>query len=1061
MATCPNCGAENAAASRFCSACGESLADSGRTVRKTVTVLFADVVDWTKLGDAFDPESVRRIQGLFFDAMAGAITRHGGTVEHYAGDGIYAVFGLPVVREDDALRAVRAGVEMGERLAEVNDELEGRLGVHLDTRTGINTGEVVVGTGKAMATGPAINLGKRLEQAAPADGILIGATTYRLVRRSVEAEPLEVTAKGRAEPLPAFLVTAVLPGTAREPGPRLGSAMIGRDREAAMLRQAFERSVRDRTCQLFTVLGPAGVGKSRLVEEVLDELGDRARRLSGRCLPYGEGITFWPLAEVVRQAFMLGEADADEAIRTIALSLRAELGADAEAIAEGVARLIGLVESEASAEEGFRVVRKLFEALAARRPLVVLFDDVQWGEQTFFELIEHVAEWAHDKPLLLVCIARPELYDARPGWGGGKVNATSIKLEPLDEAESDQLIAALLGEQLEPPARRRIGAAAGGNPLFVEEILEMLIEDGLLVRSEGGWSPATELSLVVIPPTISALLEARLERLDEDERNVLEHAAVEGPVFHRAALEALSAWTGDLAPRLQALVHKDLIRPEHGTVAEAQSFRFRHILIRDAAYRSLSKVTRADLHERFADWLEQAPGMRLTEIEEIAGYHLEQACHYVSELDRVGDRGAGLALRAATRLDAAGRRALARTDHPAAINLLERAIALLPEDDPERVALLTELGATLTEAGKLEEAERTLADAGQAAAALGEERLSAHALVQQLFLRLQATNEATAEAAAAVEQVLPVFEQEGDELGLCRARRLEAWLHWIHGRTGEAEAAWQRAAEHARLAGAEHEEAEVLVWLASSCLFGPRPVPEAIARCEELLPRLAGRRVEEALLLHPLAALQAMLGHFDEARLLIDQANAILADFGVTLSANSHPEAMVAMLADDPAAAERCLRADYENLKGMGEKGFLSTTAARLARAVEAQGRNEEAYELTVVAEQAGASDDLSTQIGWRGVRARILASRGRFDEAERLAREAVALAEQTDRPNQHGDALADLATVLAAAERHEEAFQVSEEAFRVYERKGNLVAAERVQRGGVAWTESSTRSRS
>ena len=384
---------------------------------------------------------------------------------------------------------------------------------------------------------------------------------------------------------------------------------------------------------------------------------------------------------------------------------------------------------------------------------------------------------------------------------------------------------------------------------------------------------------------------------------------------------------------------------------------------------------------------------------------------------------------------------------PAAANLLERAVGLLPPDEPARAALLPELGATLMEAGELQQAEAVLAEARRAAAALDDERLGAHALVRQLLLRLQIATDATAEATAATDQVQAVFARHRDELGACHARRLEAWVHWIRGNVGAAEAAWQEAAEHARRAGADREETEVLLWLASAALSGPTPAHEGLERCEELLSRFADRPVKAALVLNSLAGLQAMLGRFDEARRSLERARTTLADFGVPWGAKSHAEALVATLADDHEEAERSLRADYDYFASRGEKAFLSTTAALLARAVEAQGRRYEAYELTEVAERNGASADFATQIVWRGVRARIVAEDGEGETAERLlAREAVTLAEQTDRLNSHGDALVDLATVLGKARRAADERDALEAALALYEQKENLVAAARLR---------------
>jgi predicted ATPase len=710
---------------------------------------------------------------------------------------------------------------------------------------------------------------------------------------------------------------------------------------------------------------------------------------------------------------------------------------------------MGLGGGGAADGEASWAVRKLFETLADRRPLVVVLDDLQWAEPTFVALVDSVAELSRDSPILLLCIARPELLDGHPGWGGGKLNATTMLLEPLNDADCRTLISNTLGRgPLPVQVETRIAEMAGGNPLFAEELVAMLLEEELLAFENNGWVAADDLLELPVPQSINTLLAARLEGLPDDERSLLVRASVAGTLFHLGAIAELAPElpAASLERTLAALIRRDLIRPGRSSFAGDDAYRFRHLLIRDAAYRSLPKATRADLHERFAAWLERAAAGRSGEYEEIVGYHYEQAFQFRAELAPVDEEGRVLALAAGSRLAAAGRRAFARGDMPAATALLERAMSVSVGDAARRAELLPELGAALTESGRLAEAESALREAQQEASVLGDERLEAHVLILQLSLRLQVATDATAAAAAAVERVLPVFRRAGDQLGICRAHRLDAWVHWIHCQTHAAEAAWEKAAEHAHRAGAVREEADSLLWLASSALFGPCPAREGVARCHEVLSKMPGGVIAQTLLLFPLAALRAMLGELDEAQRMLAEANATLADVGVTLSANSHPEAFVAMLADDPAAAERCLRADYDSLADMGEKGFLSTTAALLARAVEAQRRDEEAYELTEVAERNGASDDLATQIVWRGVRARILAERGSAEEAEQLARDAVALAEQTDRLNYHGDALDDLASVLERSGRTEEELRALEAALAVFERKENLVASARIR---------------
>ena len=518
MTICAACGQDNPEVARFCLACGTPIAAEPlqqREVRKTVTVVFSDVSGSTALGERLDAEAVRGVMERYFAEMRAVLERHGGTVEKFIGDAVMAVFGVPVSHEDDALRAVRAAVEMRERLGELNERLAADWNVTIGARTGVNTGEVVTGDGHSrerLATGDAVNVAARLEQAAAPGEILIGVDTYRLVKHAVEAEPVEPLAvKGKSEPLGAFSVRAV--ADVSLPTRALDSPLVGRERELRRLRDTFEQAAADRSCHLFTLLGPAGVGKSRLVRELADELQGRATVVRGRCLPYGEGITYWPVVEAVRDAAGLVESSspADAQGRVAAV-----LGDDpqAAAVAERVLEVLRAGEGAGAADETFWALRKFLETLARARPLVVVFDDVHWGEPTFLDLVEHVADWSRDAAILLVCVARPELLDVRPGWGGGKLNATSLLLEPLDDEHSAQLIESLLGEtDLVEDLQRRIGEAAEGNPLFVEEMLAVLIEDGVLERRNGGWTAVRDLERISVPPTIQALLGARLDQL--------------------------------------------------------------------------------------------------------------------------------------------------------------------------------------------------------------------------------------------------------------------------------------------------------------------------------------------------------------------------------------------------------------------------------------------------------------------------------------------------------------------------------------------------------------------
>jgi class 3 adenylate cyclase/tetratricopeptide (TPR) repeat protein len=1056
---CPRCGEENPDHARFCLSCGTSLTavNVQREVRKVVTVVFADVSGSTELGERLDPESLRRVMSRYFEEMKSVLERHGGTVEKFIGDAVMAAFGVPVLHEDDALRAVRAAAEMREVLEVLNEELAREWDVRIQIHTGVNTGEVVAGdpaTGGTPLLGNAVNVAARLEQVAEAGEILIGSETHRLVHHVVDAQPTEpLPLKGKKEPVTAYRVTAVRTGPAGIPR-RAGARMVGRRRERTLLREAFERAREERSCHLFTVLGSAGVGKSRLASEFMAACRLEARVLTGRCLPYGEGITFWPLLEIVRDAAALSDKDGpDDARKKIAALLGAE--EDGTLVAERVAQVVGLARTPGEPEETAWAVRRLFEGLARDRPVVVIVDDLHWAEPTLLEVIEHVADWARDAALLVVCVARPELLDHRPAWGGGKMNATSILLEPLNDSESVQLLENLLGGPgVDPAARDRISEAGEGNPLFLEELVYMLVDDGTLRRDDGRWVAAGELGDVEVPPTISALLGARLERLDPVQREVIERASVEGKVFHRGAVATLSpSITPDaMDDSLRALVRKELVQPERPDFAGEEAFGFRHLLIRDAAYRGVPKQTRADLHARFADWLAAAAGQRLAEYEEIVGYHLEEAHRYRTELGPADDAARDLGRRAADWLGRAGRRAIDRGDVPAAVNLLGRAVTLQPQPSPKRAEALLDLGTVLYEAGEFGRAQDVLARAVDLARAEDLPALEWMARLELLVIGAERGLLPAEEVGQEAERAVAVFEDLADEAGLARAWHVIALRHWLDARATPTEEALERAVRHAALAGDRRQEATDLALMTMVSSWGPRSVESAIRRCQEIRQRSGGHLAVEAQSLVTLAHLEASRGRFDEARRLDAEGRTLLRELGleVLAAATAHGSAFIELAAGDLDAAEAELRAGYEALDRIGEKAYLSTVAADLAEVMYRQGRLDEAERYTALSEEASDPNDLAAQIGWRAVRGKIEARRGDVKEGERLARDAVALAEDTDLLDFTGDALMDLAEVLDAADRPDEARAARERALECYERKGSVALADRARRALV-----------
>jgi class 3 adenylate cyclase/tetratricopeptide (TPR) repeat protein len=1047
MKVCPACGEENPERFRLCGFCGTpfAAAEAPQEVRKTVTVVFSDLIGSTSLGESLDSETLREVLGRYFNAMQAVLERHGGAVEKFIGDAIVAVFGLPKLREDDAQRAVLAAIAMRSALAAVNEELESGWGVTLQVRTGINTGEVVAGDiteGQRLVTGDTVNVAARLEQAAGAGEILLGDLTYRLVRPIVEVEQVEQLAlKGKSENVPAYRLLEV---REVERADRGATPLVGRERELEALMEAFEDARTSSRCRLATVLGAPGMGKSRLVDEFVATLGDEISVSRGRCLSHGRGVTFWPIVEIAREAAGIVDDDTPELARTKIYSLVGDRD-----VADRLASVIGLSSAQFPVEEGFWGVRKFLESLCEPCPLVAVIEDVHWAETTMLDLIEHVLS-AAETPMLLVCSARPEFFEIRPEWDALEGSVATL-LAPLGEDEAALVAKNSLGEAgLDEDVQARIVAAAEGNPLFVEQMLSMLIDDGLLARENGQWVSSSDLAEITVPPTIQALLAARLDLLGPEERAVIEAASVAGLVFPEDALrELVSPEIAErIVPLLGSLSRKHLVHREPKIVGSDDRFRFDHVLIRDAAYQGMLKRARATLHERFVAWADRVnkDRDRALEFQEILGYHLEQAYRNLEELGPLDVHGRELGAQAAERLSSAGRRAFHRGDMPAAANLLRRAVTLLPEGDPARIELLPDLGEALADIGEFAWAEVFLDEAMAAPDADSADRVRTRAELVLLWVRGQAgTPERWSDRmVSTAEAAIPIFEKAGDEAGQATAWRLLAWIHGTCLRYGLAADAAEQAVEHARLAGDSRQERRAATQYAIAAVYGPTPVLDAMRHCEEIVARAAGDRRTEGVVRSLLARLRAMRGDFEEARRLYLGARATLEELGRTVVAasTSLDSYGVEMLAGDYEGAERELRRDHRALTELGEKYLLSTVAGELARVLCAQGRYDDAVPFATEAQEFAAHDDVASQTIWRAARAKVLVRRNRQDEAIALAREAVELIGRTDDYVIRAEALGDLVEVLLAAGRRSEAEVGLTEAVELLDAKGNTAGA-------------------
>jgi class 3 adenylate cyclase/tetratricopeptide (TPR) repeat protein len=1029
---CDACGRENPPDGRFCSSCGAALEGdepAGET-RKIVTVLFTDLVDSTQLGERLDPETLRHVMTRYFAAMEATLERHGGTVEKFIGDAIMAVFGIPTLHEDDAPRAVRAAIDMRSALARLNAELEPEHGIRLSTRTGLNTGQVVTGDPSAqqkLATGDAVNVAARLEQAAGPGEILIGQETERLVRHAVRLEPVDPLAlKGKSQPLPVWKAIEALPDVPAFTRP-IAAPFVGRTHELEQLQEAFRQATLQRTCTLATIVGPPGIGKSRLARELIHALGTDVHVVVGRCLPYGDGITYAPLAEILREIGSVEELVAEDD--------------QAAAISARIAGAIGAEENAGSSEEIAWAFRKLFELLARRRPLLIVIDDIHWAEPTLLDLIEYVASFSTGAPILVLCTARPDLFDNRASWAAPRANATVLPLAPLADDQTQRLIEELLQDRaLTDDARARITDAAEGNPLFVEQILALHAED-----------PDRE---VVVPPTIQALLAARIDRLEPDERAILVRGSVEGRLFHRGAVAELlpsGAPSAGVGAQLLNLVRKEFLRPDESLFPGDDGFRFNHILIRDAAYDSMPKQLRAELHERYADWLERRADGNIAEYEEFLGHHLEQSYRLRAELGQTDDHARAVAARAGQLLAHAGRRATTRGDARAGTRLLRRAVDILGGDRPVPADVLTDYGVALTNFGDLDAAQRVLDDAIELARKDGDEHTQLRAEIERAWVPLGRGDEGSVlEARAAAERAIAIFERRGDDGDLAGALLLLGVVESMRGNGAAAIAAHLRAREHAVAAGDDRQQVEIWNELGGAMLFSRTPVDEVLAFLDEEMQwaREKGFPFLEADAALAGPYLYPMLGRFEEGRELCARSKATFGELGAMYNvaeacwAGAHLE----LLAGDAVAAERELRQALDIHLESGAKWYAATVRALLARAVQLQGREAEAEELLDQAEAEGTPENITFQRLRRAARAHLLAGRGETKEAARLAREAVDIVAATDQINAHANALVDLADILRADGDEDGSAAALEQALELYEEKGNVLGAERVR---------------
>jgi class 3 adenylate cyclase/tetratricopeptide (TPR) repeat protein len=687
MAACPACGATVSPGDRFCASCGAPLDPDGREERKVVTVLFCDLVGFTGGAERLDPEDVRATLQPYATRLRAVLEGFGGTVEKFVGDAVMALFGAPVAREDDPERAVRAALAIRDAVAELN---ESGPPIELHVRIGINTGEALVtlgarpSEGQGMAAGDVVNTASRLEQAAPVDGILVGETTHRATRHAIAyaaAEP--VAAKGKASPVAVWNVLGPLESR-EDVVSAAGAPLIGRDDELELLRSAFTRTTREGAPQLVTLVGVPGIGKSRLVAElasIVDAEPESVFWRQGRSLPYGDGVTFWALAEMARaQAGILHTDGPAAAAEKLAQAVAALVADEAEGrwVETQMRPLVGLDADRSSGgrDAEFAAWRRFFEAMAELRPLVLVFEDLHWADDALLDFVDELVDRIAGVPLLVVATTRPELFERRPSWGGGKRNAVTVALAPLEDTETAELLGVLLDETALPvESRAELLVLVGGVPLCAEEYVRMLADRGFLRRGRlSGELP--------LPETVQGIIAARLDALPASEKAVVQAASVIGRSFWVGGLAAVATLPpSELDEHLVALERKEFVRRERrSSVASERQYSFSHVLVRDVAYAQIPRGERAEKHRLAAEWIEGLAPERTDDRSEMLAHHYSAALEFARAARQPADE---LAARARLAFREAGDRAAALYAFAAAARFYASALELSPDSDPE------------------------------------------------------------------------------------------------------------------------------------------------------------------------------------------------------------------------------------------------------------------------------------------------------------------------------------------------------------------------------------------
>jgi class 3 adenylate cyclase/tetratricopeptide (TPR) repeat protein len=1052
MATCPTCNRDLEGSEAVCPGCG-----TPQKQYKVVTFLYCDVAGSTALGGSLGPFLTSELMDEYGQTVREVLGERGANVSKRHGDGFMAAFGVRELHEDDAFRAVQAATALRAAIGEISSRLQAERGVGLEVRIGVNTGEVLVvrdaDTLEEQLVGTPADLTKRFEEAAGVGEIVLGEQTYQLVADAVRAEPVEsLSVEGLPGRQACWRLDEVLPARVG----RQQTPFTGRDLDLELLTRLFDRAVLEQSPHLVSLVGPSGVGKSRLADEFVLRLGDQATVLRAKCPDTPTSVTVWPMVELVREAAGITPADPPEVARARLDELVREEDRGDD-VTDRMAEVLGFGGATGLPEGTLWALQRLFAAVARRRPLVVVVDDVQWAAATLLDAIEHLASHLRNNPVLLMAIARPdELELNHPDWPRARTNTVAIELFPLRVREGEQLVRQLLGDSVASDLQALVTEVAQGYPLMIEETVAQLRHDGTLRTVDGRWvvqakaTGGTGRENASVPTRIRLLYSARLERLSARGRAIVEAASVVGERFHVGDVRALTA---DSAPSevetdLQELVRLWLVVPDQSPASfplppdSGAGYKFRHPMIRAVAYGRMPDDRRADLHERYADWLADHTRDRPHQFDELVANHFSEAHRYRKRLAPRDQRTHEVARKAGERYADAGRRAAIRGGTRLVQEWLGAAVQLLPDDHQQRRQALPALAEAQQASGMLEDAARTYEELAKSATKAGDEGLAMHATIGRLrLLALHEEKRFKDRDRDQIEQAIPVFARLEDEQGLAEAHHLLAYLYWTRGRLSLAADFAKKGLAHAQAAHDAYWEGTVLGLLSLVLYWGPTSLDSVESQVRDWLGEARRRNLRslEATTLTVLARVAALRRDTDEARELVAAARSVASQLSesLTQAADYITQALIEMAEEKLDAAEQLLRSGYRELEKTGGTRPRASVTAMLARVVHLRGRSEEAAKLTRECEQIAPPDQLDAQLKWRSIRAVTLAESDPA-KAERLANEAVALADSTDQLDSQAEARIDLAEVLRLGGRRREAERELERAIALYGKKGN-----------------------